>query len=83
MGIMSKHRHRRNFNPLPRKEGDVSSVRQYRSTQISIHSLVKRETAKQQAILARNGISIHSLVKRETSAASTKIQEEQFQSTPS
>ena len=38
------------FNPLPRKEGDVDLCRtESVLTEISIHSLVKRETAAQNA----------------------------------
>ena len=35
----------RNFNPLPRKEGDTFKVYLLVKFAISIHSLVKRETA--------------------------------------
>ena len=34
----------RNFNPLPRKEGDCMAVFDTEENAISIHSLVKRET---------------------------------------
>ena len=37
--------HHRNFNPLPRKEGDaIQGIMTALSQVISIHSLVKRET---------------------------------------
>ena len=35
----------KNFNPLPRKEGDKAMGGAEMSDAISIHSLVKRETA--------------------------------------
>ena len=36
------------FNPLPRKEGDLKQqVSDFKSQYISIHSLVKRETQAQ------------------------------------
>ena len=35
----------KNFNPLPRKEGDASIYGDVNYNKISIHSLVKRETA--------------------------------------
>ena len=52
---------------------------------ISIHSLVKRETAKQDYdIYVIDIISIHSLVKRETNLVGYPInQAYRFQSTPS
>ena len=56
-----------NFNPLPRKEGDCSHLFAFVQQKISIHSLVKRETAicdSYSSLLW--DISIHSLVKRET-----------------
>ena len=58
-----------NFNPLPRKEGDMplDSLAPQHSI-ISIHSLVKRETACQVLDILSNFISIHSLVKRETAS---------------
>ena len=37
-------RARFDFNPLPRKEGDISETKSKRLHRISIHSLVKRET---------------------------------------
>ena len=55
------------FNPLPRKEGDCSHLFAFVQQKISIHSLVKRETAicdSYSSLLW--DISIHSLVKRET-----------------
>ena len=57
-----------NFNPLPRKEGDSpEDKKQVDDAIISIHSLVKRETAVGISIgTYQNYISIHSLVKRET-----------------
>ena len=55
------------FNPLPRKEGDVrDGVCIAFMANISIHSLVKRETQALLDIAGRGTISIHSLVKRET-----------------
>ena len=56
-----------NFNPLPRKEGDVLSPKKFFDFFfISIHSLVKRETQIKNGLQERHRISIHSLVKRET-----------------
>ena len=58
---------RADFNPLPRKEGDaISPIAIAESSAISIHSLVKRETAKMRFFHLFFSISIHSLVKRET-----------------
>ena len=71
------------FNPLPRKEGDPDGNPPTDTEDISIHSLVKRETAT----LAFSGkfpaISIHSLVKRETGLHGGDITASGFQSTPS
>ena len=61
------HKRDKNFNPLPRKEGDAVANGMAGVTQISIHSLVKRETTSTFCSKYRFGaISIHSLVKRET-----------------
>ena len=55
------------FNPLPRKEGDDADKQLLlQNMDISIHSLVKRETRIQQLAGSHKIISIHSLVKRET-----------------
>ena len=55
------------FNPLPRKEGDLSGRRPvHLERTISIHSLVKRETDGIYVPGQLEIISIHSLVKRET-----------------
>ena len=60
-----------NFNPLPRKEGDIEGLAPLaEKIGISIHSLVKREThLLQKNYTGSESISIHSLVKRETQAA--------------
>ena len=58
---------REDFNPLPRKEGDETYNVIKVTAGISIHSLVKRETARTAKQGTGAGISIHSLVKRETS----------------
>ena len=57
------------FNPLPRKEGDdIADYLETIQENISIHSLVKRETSLQEFLDGgKDLISIHSLVKRETS----------------
>ena len=56
-----------NFNPLPREEGDKMHPEVVEvPADISIHSLVKRETAFGQGETLAKHISIHSLVKRET-----------------
>ena len=56
-----------NFNPLPRKEGDVALITILSGAcSISIHSLVKRETSFNRFSYNFQSISIHSLVKRET-----------------
>ena len=57
---------RKYFNPLPRKEGDRMGLSPRDGLDISIHSLVKRETEKEPNRFQRLAISIHSLVKRET-----------------
>ena len=56
------------FNPLPRKEGDLMTAIAEGTDMyiISIHSLVKRETVIGGYPLISERISIHSLVKRET-----------------
>ena len=55
------------FNPLPRKEGDDRmGLSPREGLDISIHSLVKRETQGNLQMEALKSISIHSLVKRET-----------------
>ena len=54
------------FNPLPRKEGDSQVQQLATKIKISIHSLVKRETAEILNKELEESISIHSLVKRET-----------------
>ena len=54
------------FNPLPRKEGDLFRQRLQVCIYISIHSLVKRETGQVDYTSPVQHISIHSLVKRET-----------------
>ena len=66
IGYLPEH-----FNPLPRKEGDVVQYTYCEDgIDISIHSLVKRETGRKFAVDAMDdGISIHSLVKRETQSA--------------
>ena len=56
----------RDFNPLPRKEGDTNCNWIAAGNDISIHSLVKRETQTYYFTYQTNIISIHSLVKRET-----------------
>ena len=63
-----------NFNPLPRKEGDQMPVRLHPVLQISIHSLVKRETSFLTNLEPQNLISIHSLVKRETQRLFDNVQ---------
>ena len=69
IGYLPEH-----FNPLPRKEGDVVQYTYCEDgIDISIHSLVKRETGRKFAVDAMDdGISIHSLVKRETSGKQLK-----------
>ena len=63
------------FNPLPRKEGDVESFEcDLFSNNISIHSLVKRETVVFFRGVDRTFISIHSLVKRETAHLLASVQ---------
>ena len=58
---------RGHFNPLPRKEGDgVLLINAMTAADISIHSLVKRETRSCRSCPLCVLISIHSLVKRET-----------------
>ena len=56
------------FNPLPRKEGDLMTAIAEGTDMyiISIHSLVKRETKMLKDTMKFLRISIHSLVKRET-----------------
>ena len=49
----------RNFNPLPRKEGDPRFRDSSRTAEISIHSLVKRETFLEYEI-KRKGIKFQS-----------------------
>ena len=61
------------FNPLPRKEGDITRMDSYGWTRISIHSLVKRETVSTRRTETCIGISIHSLVKRETEIQSITL----------
>ena len=63
-----------NFNPLPRKEGDALEEIVKISENISIHSLVKRETSFLTNLEPQNLISIHSLVKRETQRLFDNVQ---------
>ena len=57
----------RYFNPRPREEGDILSVRvKERSCDISIHALVKRATVNCVCASENIIISIHALVKRAT-----------------
>ena len=73
-----------NFNPLPRKEGDSVNLGAIKDKKISIHSLVKRETAPDCSDADLLIISIHSLVKRETGRTGCLSgQAHEFQSTPS
>ena len=73
------------FNPLPRKEGDVDvRAAEAGAKLISIHSLVKRETSGMPGHTPEIAISIHSLVKRETTSEPlTRPVWPLFQSTPS
>ena len=61
----------RDFNPLPRKEGDTNCNWIAAGNDISIHSLVKRETETTAQSAGYTTISIHSLVKRETERLET------------
>ena len=73
------------FNPLPRKEGDVDvRAAEAGAKLISIHSLVKRETSGMPGHTPEIAISIHSLVKRETEDGKQYVLTvKEFQSTPS
>ena len=83
-GVLSWRYPVRDFNPLPRKEGDVPLRKRIRPFAISIHSLVKRETLVRLATKFTNPIiSIHSLVKRETVTSVRVTKWFLFQSTPS
>ena len=75
----------KDFNPLPRKEGDRSvNLGAIKDKKISIHSLVKRETPDVSIDGDSEEISIHSLVKRETAKHGKKRGKKGgFQSTPS
>ena len=56
-----------NFNPRPRKEGDITNNVFFPfSLTISIHALVKRATHAVPAEAKNLQISIHALVKRAT-----------------
>ena len=54
------------FNPRPREEGDNLKVIATRSSNISIHALVKRATENKGLLKKVFAISIHALVKRAT-----------------
>ena len=58
-----------NFNPLPRKEGDVYNLCQLRARQTDFNPLPRKEGdfSAFPAAFRIDFISIHSLVKRETS----------------
>ena len=64
MGVCSRGQ---NFNPRPRKEGDIHRFATAGETAIiSIHALVKRATSEALQIFFKLAISIHALVKRAT-----------------
>ena len=61
----------KDFNPLPRKEGDYNIDDVNETYSISIRSLVKRETIRLYRRICNKMISIRSLVKRETNDKAT------------
>ena len=63
LGVVEKNK---DFNPRPRKEGDIYKVARRVDVGISIHALAKRATNLTTRVAGVTIISIHALAKRAT-----------------